>query len=95
MKAIFISAIYVRKVSRKKDPDAHMEEMHDDTTKENYQNFCICTDKCDKCPNKDGYLYQGIKYVGKEKEKHKGLVTINCISPFLDLGRVPSGQCKF
>ena len=26
------------------DPDAHVEEMHDVTTKENYQNVCICTD---------------------------------------------------
>ena len=58
MKAIFISAIYVRKVSCKKDPDAHMEEMHDVTINENYQNVCIFTDitVCDKCVNEDGYL---------------------------------------
>ena len=41
MKAIFIRAIYVRKVScTKKDPDTHVEEMRDVTTKENYQK-CI------------------------------------------------------
>ena len=29
----------------------------------------------DKCLNEDGYLYQDLKSVGKEKEKHIGLVT--------------------
>ena len=78
MKAIFISAIYVRKVSCKKtDPDAHVEEMPDVTKKENYQNVCICRDitVSDKCLNEDGYLYQDLKSVGKDKEKHIGLVT--------------------
>ena len=38
MKAVFISAIYVRKVScKKKDPDTHMKKMHDMTKRENYQ----------------------------------------------------------
>ena len=37
----------------KKDPDSHVEEMHDIAKKENYQNFCICIDitVCE-----DGYL---------------------------------------
>ena len=77
MKAIFISAIYVRKVSFKNDPDAHVEEMPDVTKKENYLNVCICRDitVSVKCHNKDGYLYQDLTSVGKEKEKHIGLVT--------------------
>ena len=58
-------------------PDAHVEEMPDVTKKENYQNVCICRDitVSDKCLNEDGYLYQDLKSVGKEKEKHIGLVT--------------------
>ena len=77
MKAIFIRAIYVRKVScTKKDPDTHVEDMRDVTTKENYQ----------KC----------IKISGKRKRKNtKRDLQINTISPFLGLGQVPSGQCKF
>ena len=55
MNAKFISAFSVRKVSCTKDPDAHVEEKHDVTTKENYQNVCICTDitVCDKFINED------------------------------------------
>ena len=51
--------------------------MPDVTKKENYQNVCICRDitVSDKCLNEDGYLYQDLKSVGKEKEKHIGLVT--------------------
>ena len=57
--------------------------MPDVTKKENYQIVCICRDitVSDKCLNEDGYLYQDIKSVGKEKEKP-------------EVGRVPSGHCK-
>ena len=75
MKAIFISAIYVRKVSGKRYPDAHVEGMHDVPAKENHQ--------------------KDLTSVGREKENTKSYLQINCCSPFQDLGRVPSGQCKF
>ena len=64
----------------KKDPDAHVEYMHDVTTKENYQNVCICTDMCvcDKFLIKDGYLYQGITSVGKAVV-HLSRIWIKCL----------------
>ena len=67
----------MRKVLCKKDPHVHVEEMRDVTTKENYKNVCICRDitVSNKCLNENGYLYQDLKSVGKEKEKQKGLVT--------------------
>ena len=46
--------------------------MHDVTTKENYQDVYICTGNW---PNENGYFYQDLKSVGKEKENHNGLVT--------------------
>ena len=50
-----------------------MKEIHFVTSKENYQNVCICTDitVCDKWPYEDGYLYQDLKSGGKEKEEEK------------------------
>ena len=67
-------------ISCKKDPDAHVEEKHDVTTNENYQNICICTDMyvSDKCLNKDGYLYQGIKSVGKAV-MHLSRIWVTCL----------------
>ena len=41
MKAIFISEMYVRKVSCKKYPDAHVEGMHDLPAKEYHQKDII------------------------------------------------------
>ena len=64
-KTILISAVYVRKVSCKKDTDAEVKEMHDITTMKNYLNVFICTDITvyDKCFNQDGYFYQDLKSV--------------------------------
>ena len=53
-----------------------MENINDVNKNENYQNVCICRNITvyDKCLNEDGYLYQDQRSVGKEKEKHTGLV---------------------
>ena len=50
--------IYEKSFMNKRDPGTHVEGMHDVTTQENYQNFCICTDITvpDKCLYRDGYL---------------------------------------
>ena len=60
----------------KNDSDAHMENINDVNKNENYQNVCICRNITvyDKCLNEDGDLYQDQRSVGKEKEKHTGLV---------------------
>ena len=59
----------------RKDPDAHMKELHYVTTKENYQNVYICTDITvrDKCLIEDGYIYQNLQSVGEKKKNTKGL----------------------
>ena len=77
------------KFHAKNNPDAHVEEMPDLTKKENYQNVCIFRDitVSEKCPYEDGYLYQDLKSVGKEKE--------TCfISPVPVVGWMPSGHFK-
>ena len=80
MDAKFTSEINVRNVSCKKDPAAHVEEMHDVATKENYQKFCIYTNisACEKFINKDGYLYQDIQSVGKAL-LHLSRIWVECL----------------
>ena len=54
-----------------------MEEVPNVTKKENYPNVCIFRNNTvsDKFLFEDGYVYQDLKSVGQEKEKHIGLVT--------------------
>ena len=65
----------------KKDLDAQLEDIHDVTTKENYQNVCIYTDISvwDKCFNKDGYLYQRMKSVGFPPRHKISRIWVECL----------------
>ena len=59
MKAIIISAINVRKLSRQKmHLDGHFDETHRRSTQENYKNVCIVTDStvCDKFLEEKGWV---------------------------------------